>query len=286
MFKKALTINKRTYCKLAILFLYFVICSSANLKAQGNLVITPKRVVFEGQKRSQIINLANIGKDTAQYVVSFIQIRMKDDGTFEQIEVPDPGQKFSDKNLRIFPRRVTLAPNEAQVVKVQLSQYDKLTPGEYRSHLYFRSVPKEVPLGEKSSEADSAGVSVRLVPIFGISIPIIIRSGEPTLKVSLSNLKLETLGSDQILTARFNRSGSISVYGDLTVHHVSNTGKVSQIALVKGISVYTPNKIRDMRINLDTKSGVNYRSGKLLVTYTTLTEGKSEKLATAELSIN
>ncbi len=33
--------------------------------AHGDFLIFPKRVVFEGSKRSEIIKLANIGKDTA-----------------------------------------------------------------------------------------------------------------------------------------------------------------------------------------------------------------------------
>src|SRR4051794_39184135 len=92
--------------------------SEAN--AQGNLLITPRRVLFEGNKRSEELNLANVGQDTATYVISFIQIRMKEDGSFENITVPDSGQNFADKNLRFFPRTVKLGPNEAQTLKVQL----------------------------------------------------------------------------------------------------------------------------------------------------------------------
>lgn len=40
------------------------------LSAQGDLLITPRRVVFEGNKRSTDISLANIGKDTATYSIS------------------------------------------------------------------------------------------------------------------------------------------------------------------------------------------------------------------------
>ena len=37
------------------------------LLAQGNLLITPRRVVFEGTKRSMDLNLANTGQDSATY---------------------------------------------------------------------------------------------------------------------------------------------------------------------------------------------------------------------------
>ena len=96
------------------------------------------------------LNLANTGKDSATYAISIVQIRMKEDGGFETITEPDQGQRFADRNIRFFPRSVTLGPNEAQVVKVQLMKTNELTEGEYRSHFYFRAVPKSNPLGEEA----------------------------------------------------------------------------------------------------------------------------------------
>jgi P pilus assembly chaperone PapD len=268
-------------------FIVFFLLFSADVLAQGNLLINPKRVIFEGQKRSQEITLANTGNDTARYVVSFVQNRMTDEGNFEQVTQPDSGQNFADKYLRIFPRTVVLGPHEAQIVKVQVSQSNKILPGEYRSHLYFRALPKENPLGDKPGKTDTAGVSVRLTAIFGISIPVIIRSGELTASASLTNLQLDSLPENQkVLKITFNRSGNMSLYGDLSVEHISNEGKVSRVRLIKGISVYTPNKIRNLIIKLDNTGGINYLSGKLRVNYSTSPEEKSRNLASAELSLN
>ena len=170
---------------------FFSIFCSSKLMAQGNLLVTPKRVVFDGNRRSEELNLANIGKDTATYIISFIQIRMKENGVFEKITQPDSAQNFADKNLRFFPRSVTLGPNEAQTVKVQLTKANDLTPGEYRSHLYFRASPPEKPLGDIEPQKDSV-LSVRLVPVFGISIPVIIRKGESNATVNISDLKFQS----------------------------------------------------------------------------------------------
>jgi P pilus assembly chaperone PapD len=97
-----------------------IIISPGVSMAQGDLLITPRRVVFEGSKRSMDLNLANTGKDTATYAISLMQIRMKEDGGFETITDPDPGQRFADRFIRFFPRSVTLGPNEAQAVKIKL----------------------------------------------------------------------------------------------------------------------------------------------------------------------
>ena len=81
-------------------------------QAQGDLLITPSRVVFEGNKQKEEVSLVNMGKDTATYSISFIQYNMKEDGSFVLIDKPDSGQMFAEPYLRIFPRQVTLAPGE------------------------------------------------------------------------------------------------------------------------------------------------------------------------------
>lgn len=252
-------------------------------KAQGDLFINPKRIVFEGQKRSQEISLANIGNDTAHYMISFIQIRMKDNGSFEQIEQPDSGQHFADKYLRVFPRAVTLAPKETQTIKIQIYQKDQLQPGEYRSHLYFRGAPGETPPAEDAKKTNSRNVSVKLTPVFGISIPVIIRIGEDNTRVSLTDAKLVKDEHAVFSVAiRVNRAGLMSVYGDLTVEYVSTSGKTIKAGAVKGLSVYTPNLLREVKIPLDDQKE-NYHTGKLRISYTSSANGRAEQLALTEL---
>jgi hypothetical protein len=252
--------------------------------AQGNLLVTPKRIVFEGLKRSEELNLANIGKDSATYDISFIQIRMKEDGTVEQIIEPDSAQNFADKYLRFFPRTVTLAPNEAQTVKVQIIRSAEMNAGEYRSHMYFRAVPNEAPLGEKEVKKDSS-ISVRIVPIFGISLPVIIRSGESTSQTTLSNLSITDKDKSPILKMTFNRKGNMSVYGDVLVEHISPEGKVNRVGVVRGLAVYMPNANRNFNLPLNT-SGVNLNKGKLHVVYSADQAQKGTKLAEEYLDLN
>ena len=267
------------------LLLLSIICTTGAM-AQGNLLITPRRVVFDGARRVMELNLANTGQDTAKYNVSIIQYRMREDGSFEEITQPDPGQNFADKNIRFFPRTVTLGPNEAQVVKMQVTNTDKLTPGEYRSHVYFRAVPNQVALGEEEILRDSTAVSVKLVPIFGITIPVIIRLGESTTKMTLSDLKLAMVNdTTNRLEITFNRTGNMSVYGDLKVFYVSPSGMATLVGVVNGIAVYTPNTVRRFRMDLYKKVKVDYRTGSLMVTYSAQSDTKPEKFAEAELKL-
>lgn len=71
-------------------------------------------------------------------------------------------------------------------------------------------------IGEAEPEQD--GISVRLVPIFGISMPIIIHVGESNTKVSFSDVSLNMRhDSVPVLKMTFNRTGNMSVHGDVSV---------------------------------------------------------------------
>lgn len=269
----------------ALITLLFLFLLSAGIQtvsfAQGDLLITPRRVVFEGSKQSQELTLANTGNDTARYNVSFVQYRMTETGAFEQITDPDPGQLFADKYLRVFPRSVTLAPNESQVVRMQFRKTPDMQSGEYRSHLYFRAVPTEKPLGEETA-ADTASIGIRLIPIFGITIPVIARVGELQMTVALDDLQL-TIDSVPNLAVTFNRTGDKSVFGDLITDWVSPAGDKTEVGIVRGIAVYTPNNIRRFSMKLRQEPGVDFRKGKLVVRYQAPNDQKAQVFAEKEL---
>lgn len=274
----------RIFCFVTLIIFSFLF--SGNSAAQGNLLVTPRRVVFDGTKRSLDLNLANIGQDTATYSISMVQIRMKEDGGFETITTPDPGQNFADKNIRFFPRTVTLPPKEAQLVKVQLLRTSQLAPGEYRSHFYFRAVPKINPLGEIDTVKNNKSISVQITPIFGITIPVIIRIGESNSKVSLSDLALQFAEDGApLFSLRFNRTGNFSVFGDLAVDHVSPQGTVTSVGIANGIAVYTPNTTRKFQFRLNKVPGIDFNSGKLIIRYSAPSDVKPLTYAEAELPL-
>ena len=252
--------------------------------AQGDLMITPKRVVFDGNKQNEILNIVNLGKDKTTFSISFVQKEMKEDGSFITIEKTDSGQLFAEPYLRIFPRKVTLSPGEPQAIMLQCRRSADMMAGEYRSHLYFRSEKDYQPLGTKNN--DAAVLSVQLIPIYGISIPIIIRSGAVNASASLSDLKLgnqqETM---QELKLTINRSGNISLYGDIIIEHIPVQGKPYQIGISKSIAIYTNLKKRNIIVKLDNISGKSLKNGKLKVQYISSGETKRTVYAEAELDL-
>lgn len=250
-----------------VFFISCIFCTTTS-SAQGDLMLFPKRIVFDGSKKTQEINLANSGKDTARYILSVVQIRMKEDGSFENITEPDPGQNFADKYFRIFPRNVVLPPNEAQTVKVQLINTGEMQPGEYRSHLYVRAEEEKKPLGEEESPKNLKNIAVVIKAVFGMSIPVIIRSGENTSKVSISNLSfIQEKETPAAVKFTFNRDGNMSVYGDVSVDYISPEGKVIRVGNANGLSVYTPTNKRNFSLALNNLAGVDLHKGSLVVNY-------------------
>jgi P pilus assembly chaperone PapD len=254
-----------------------------SLMAQGDLMVFPKRLVFEGTAKTADLNLANIGKDTARYNISFVQYRMNEDGSFTEVKTPDEGQNFADKFLRYYPRSIILAPKESQIVKVQLTKSSQMASGEYRSHIYFRAIPNARPLGEDEKK-DTVSLSVKLVPVFGITIPTIIRVGESSTKVSLSDLNFSVRNDTlPVFSLKFNRSGNMSVYGDLSITYIAPTGKKTEVGRANGIAVYTPNATRRFQVALKKNAGIDFRTGKLHVEYLTPTDARQMKYAEADL---
>jgi hypothetical protein len=254
--------------KKSVLILFLFLIFSVSVLAQGDLMVFPKRILFDGiESRVQTLNLGNTSKDTTTYRLSYNQIHMDEDGKFNSIEEPEANQKFASPYLRYYPRTITLAPDEWQTVKIQLIKTSELKEGEYRSHLYFRAVPKIKVLENKTSTIDTLqpkNMDIKLIPIFGISIANIITIGAPTTAVSLTNL---TLLPSQVLSMDINRTGNQSAYGELHVNHISPEGISSNVGLIKGYAVYAPGNLRRTKMKLNTVSSVDYSKGKLQVIY-------------------
>ena len=255
---------KKSLC----LLLIFISGFSLQIFAQGGLLVTPRRVVFEGNKQKTDLNLMNTGTDTATYSVSFRNYDMTEDGKLILIDKPDTSKMFAEPFLRFFPRQVTLAPGESQIIALQCRRKPGMEPGEYRSHIWFRDEKNYDPLAKETPLADPNQLSVSLKAIYGITIPIIIRSGEVNADATLTNLRLVTeQDSIPYLKLVINRTGNISIDGKLTAEYTPLHGKPYQVALIN-VGVYTNISKRNISVKLDSTSGLPYSGGKLKVRYT------------------
>jgi P pilus assembly chaperone PapD len=253
----------------------------------GDLLVAPTRIVFAGHLRTAEITLVNIGSSTATYRITFVDLRMDEEGGTREIETSGaaPDERFAAALIRYSPRQVTLEPKVAQTVRLQLRLPADLAPGEYRSHLLFRALPSAAAAAQATEPATS--FSVQLTAIYGISIPVIVRHGETAGTATLSELALVTpagAATAPILRFRILRSGNRSIYGNLTATFVPAGGKPSIVGGANGIAVYTPNPARSAGITLRVPPGVLLRNGRLHLAYTQAEKG-NETIAEADLLV-
>jgi len=254
-----------------IIPIWILIACSLSLKtfAQGDLLIAPIRVIFEGNKQIEELSLVNIGKDTATFSITFVRRQMQEDGTFLMDQKFDSTALEASPYLRIFPRQVTLAPREPQLIMLQCRKKKGMAPGEYRSHLNFRSEKNYAGLGMNKIQKDTPHLNIEIIPIYGMSIPVIIREGEMNFHSELTDLRLEP-ERDQTTTLymTLNRKGNCSAYGNIIVDYMPLKGKPIQVGKLKNIAVYTDIARRKISVRLTLVPGIIFKTGNLRVRYT------------------
>lgn len=111
-----------------------------------------------------------------------------------------------------------------------------LQDGEYRVHLTFSAVPKVAPVAPAAaSAAPPTGFSINLIPVYGITMPIIVRKGQLAVTAGLSNPKVQHGPHGAEFAVDITRSGAASLYGDLLVRR---RGEKDAALVVRGIGVY------------------------------------------------
>jgi len=268
--------------KKALVAIFTIALTFPNLFGQGNLLVTPVRVIFDGQKQKEDLNITNVGNDSAIFIMSFIHHRMNPDGSLTMLQKGD-SLTSAEKYLRIFPRRIKLGPNESQTIRLQYRKVQGMTEGEYRSHLYFRADKKAAPLGMEDKKRDSTKMAVQITAIFGISIPVIIRNGNLTAQNSISDVALTALtDSTSLLKFQINRTGNRSSYGNLKVEYNDKTGKKTVLSNANGVGVYTEIQARTMSLLLRWPAGIRQKDGKLKIMYNSSDEEGNLLLASTE----
>ncbi|MBV5326100.1 MAG: hypothetical protein JZU65_00455 [Chlorobium sp.] len=253
-----------------------------------DLLITPTRIVFEGNMNTTELALINRSDKAHTYAISFVQARMSENGEIREIDKntpPGPNDRFADTFVRFSPRRVMLEPRQVQVVRMMLRKPADLAEGEYRSHLSFRLIPSAADAVKTDSV--SRGIQIKLIPIYGVTIPVIVRHGSLQATARLSGLGIETRGNQgkPALALTIEREGNRSTYGDLEALWKAPGSKQISVALIKGVAVYTPNAKRSMLLPLTLPMGSGLHGGQLHVRYSEQVNGEERVLAESQIAI-
>ena len=213
----------------------------------GDLLVAPTRIVLDGRKGAEVI-LNNIGDEPATYRVSVVFRRMTEDGGLLDVEQPTAGDKIAEDMIVYAPRRVTLAPRQPQAIRIAARPPEGLPDGEYRVHMLFRAIPPATPVVAAAAQEPVKGIKFQLTPIYGVTIPVIVRLGNLQATAGIANVKLEQKDGRPAVGLDLSRSGSRSTYGEV---RVLKAGVRDPIAIQKNVAVYTEVNRRHIAVALN-----------------------------------
>ncbi len=204
--------------------------------AAGDLLVAPTRVILDGSRGTEVV-LNNIGAEPATYRVSLEVKRMTAEGGLDEIDEANANaaERAALDMIAFSPRRVTLPPNQPQVIRIGVRIPEGLAPGEYRAHMLFRAVPDAAPAVADPAKPKGEGVSIALTPIYGITIPIIVRVGDLAATAKIGEAWVGDTRDGLAFNFHLTRTGNRSVYGDIAV---TRPGVAEPLLLARGIAVY------------------------------------------------
>lgn len=209
-----------------------VLACAAPASAAGDLLVAPTRVVLDGPRGTEVF-LNNIGNEPATYRVSLELRRMCPDGRLEEVTAPTPAEQQALAMISYAPRRVTLPPNQPQAIRIGVRAAGAVPDGEYRVHMLFRAVPDPKPVTAQAAPAK--GISIALTPIYGVTIPVIVRKGSLSATAALSNARIVREGGREAIAFDLSRQGDRSTYGEV---RVLKPGEKEPVVLARGIAAY------------------------------------------------
>ena len=256
-------------------------------KSPGNLGVIPHRVVIQGRDRAAEIMLRNEDSLPAVYRILIKEMDMKPDGSLEDRPRRE-GEITAADLVRMTPRQVDLKPGETQMVRFQLRKPENLPDGEYRSHVHFQAVPQPRPPAAPG-EGDEKVMNFDITPLFGITIPLIIRHGNVATDIKLGPMRLvpaKVAGRPPFLSVDLLRTGNGSVLGDFQVS-VEKSPKLSRgtiLAIAKGVGVYGGLDHRTHLMSLDHAAKGELAGSRLKVVFTPTDGAKVSQTAYFEVA--
>ena len=265
--------------RLAGLVLASLIAFSATAAAE--LSLNPRRAVFNEGDRSASLTLMNRGTGQETYRLYWVYRRMDESLGLRAVQNADQvGTPSAESFIRYSPRQVTLEAGQTQTVRLLLRRPPNLAMGEYRAHLMFEREPDVFTSGDASRD----GLSISLNVAYGLTIPVIVRSGQIDHQVTLESAELNRDGERTTLRLQVSRRGESSVFGRLRVTH--QQGEVeTTLAHVPNFAIYSETARGEAEITLDIESA-NLQDGLIRIQLLDREEAREPLLSEIVLPVN
>lgn len=236
---------------------FSVFAGLAHAADGADLSISPKRVVFGSADRAATIYVFNRGTEAATYGLSLSDQVMTPDGQIRPVKdasgAPDAAAavanlKSASSFVSFAPRRVTLQPGQSQTVRMRVLRAPDLAPGEYRSHLTITAVPPEDQglTAEQAADTSQGQLGVKIVTLFSVAIPVIVRQGDAEVAAAFEGLALQSRDVPDkdgpkrvgVVSMDILRQGKSSLYGDIEIRALKGGKPGEMVGYARGIGVY------------------------------------------------
>lgn len=245
-----------------------------NSATPGDVNLTPRRLVFGPRDRGvKEITVFNRTNGTATYTIVLNDEVMTPDGAIVSVDNAPPAEKARLKSalayIRYSPRQMTLGPHESQTVRVQ-ARPPAGPPAEYRTHFSVTAAPPPgtgIDIAAAATGAQSDLLQVQITPVYGIMIPIIVRTGDLSAQASIGDVHLVRAEGRQAIGFDINRSGGRSVYGGIDIF-LLGSGAPKKIGGIRGLGVYEEIDQRKVVIPLDANAPAVGAGARVKIVYT------------------
>lgn len=244
-------------------------------RAQGDLLVAPTRVVMNGGGSTEVV-LSNIGSAPATYRITVELRRMDAEGDFSDVaeESANAVERAALDMIRYAPRRITLLPGQPQAVRISARPAPDLPDGEYRVHMGFRAIPAAMTPEEAAKEAAAGGLSIRLTPVYGITIPVFVRKGRLEASAALANPRFVKDGEQTFVELDMSRTGQRSVFGMVE----GKTARGEAVFQQRGIAIYPEVTQRKLRVPVTPEQQAKL-TGPIRIEYRELPENGGQLIA-------
>ena len=218
----------------------------------GGMAITPTRIVLDAGGRGDAVTLYNSGGAPVTYRIDLVELGLNASGNYRELNEGEEASWSAAPYLRYSPRQVTLQPGERQSVRLISRAPRDLPRGELRSHLRFSSIPLVDEIGDDegvavgaTNEGDARTVSVSVGLDFRITIPVLLRNGQPEGGAQIV-AAIAAQDEDDTLLVTLSRTGDRSDYGVLKAFDPAG----QEIAVLRGIAILPPARERVVKLSL------------------------------------
>jgi hypothetical protein len=140
--------------------------------------------------------------------------------------------------------------------------------------MLFRAIPPATPVAAPTGEKVK-GLHLQLIPVYGVTIPVIVRLGNLQATAGISNVELEHKDGKPAIGLDLSRSGTRSTFGEVLV---LKPGVKDPIAVQKAVAVYTEIGKRHVSVPID-ESYKGALTGPVTVEYLETYDDGNKKIA-------